>query len=266
MAKLDPDPGRILFAPLIWRLALRIEQAACDEVALSPAEAVLVLRSAQRLFKQDVHCASFDTWMEAEAAGAAVQRDELGRVKGSPAAPAEPAGVEDVLHAPRVATAVEVVRRLAQDGGPVIPLATMTAHATLSSRLGPDRGEHARQIMLGLARAYCEAGAGALLLLEEEPNPDFADLPQLSALLNLAEYYATPVLVLSLASVSPQGRAAVEKAGASLLAPGMTTDGIMPLPPGCSDGDAWLAMSHWELDPETDPNEVRSWQQRLAAA
>ena len=82
----------------------------------------------------------------------------------------------------------------------------------------------------------------------------------------MAEYYATPVLILSRASVSPQGRAAVEKAGASLLAPGTATDGITLLPPGPSESAGWLAMSHWELDPETDPNDVQAWRKRLAAA
>ena len=45
-------------------------------MSVSATEAVYVLRSAQRLFKQDIHCVSFDTWLEAEAGGMAVERDD----------------------------------------------------------------------------------------------------------------------------------------------------------------------------------------------
>jgi hypothetical protein len=266
MARLGPNPERVLFAPLIWRLALRIEQATWSEVATAPAEAVLVLRSAQRLFKQDIHCASFDTWMEAEAAGLAIARDDLGRPASRPPVPAELAAVEDVLKAAPIASAVEVVRRLAQDDGQVVPLATLTGSATLLARLGASRGDYVRQIMLGLARAYCEAGAAALLLLEEEPDRDGAEVSRLSALFNLAEYYATPVFILSRTPVSPQGIAALEKAGACVLAPQIASRGLIPLPPEISSASGWLAMSRWELDPDTDPNDVQAWRQRLLAA
>lgn len=264
MTRLGPHPERILFAPLIWRLALRIEQTTWSEVVTSPAEAVMVLRSAQRLFKQDVHCAWFDTWTEIEAAGVAVSRDDLGRVTVAPTATADPPSVEATLNTAPVTTAIEVVRRLAQDGGPIMPVATMTGAATLVARLGTHHGEWVQQLMLALARGYCEAGAGALLLLEEER--DLSALAKLSALFNLADYYATPVIVLARNGGASADIAAIERTGARLLAPGTASNGLLPLPPEAPAASGWLAMSRWELDPDTDPNAVHAWRQHLPAA
>jgi len=266
MAKLVPQPGRVLFAPLIWRLALKIEQLSWNDVAHSVPETIFMLRSAQRLFKQDVACASFDTWMEAEAAGAVVERDELGQVTNRLALPADLPSVDTLLGAEPVTHAVEVLRRLAQDAGDSIPLATMTAAATLLRRLGGGQLDYAQQVMLGLARAYCEAGAGALVLLDEEPSGDFAELSEFAALFNLAEYYATPIVILSREPVSAAGAAAAERAGALLLTHDASSAGVVALPPAGDVGTGWLAMSRWEVDPDTDPNAVQSWRQQTAAA
>jgi hypothetical protein len=266
MAKLVPQPGRILFAPLIWRLALKIEQVSWSEVARSASETIYVLRSAQRLFKQDISCASFDTWMEAEAAGVAVERDDLGRVINQPALPADLPPVETLLGADAILHTVDVLSRLARDGGDTIPVATMTAGATLLRRFGPGRLECAQQLMLGLARAYCEAGAGALVLLDEEPSGDFSELPEFAALFNLAEYYATPVVILSRRPVSAAGVAAAGQAGALLLTPDASSIDVVALPPASDSEAGWLAMSRWEVDADTDPNVVQGWRQQMAPA
>ena len=88
MAKLERSAGRTLFAPVTFRLALKLEQVVWTEFADSAAEAVFALRATQRLFKQDVIFAWFDTWLEAEAGGVAVERDALGRVVNEPQPPA----------------------------------------------------------------------------------------------------------------------------------------------------------------------------------
>jgi hypothetical protein len=269
----------MLFAPLIWRLAMKTEQVPWSDMAASATEAVYVLRSAQRLFKQDIHCVSFDTWMEAEAAGIKIKRDNLGMPVGRPAPIANLRPVEDVLSAQPITRTVEILRRLALEPGPgIVPVATMTAAATLHNRIGRDttslsaagdRLDYIRQIMLGLTRLYCEAGAGALLFLEEEASDDFAELTEFTALFNLAEYFATPVFLLSLQRINPDGLSIVSSLGAKYLTPDETTDGIVALPladGGAHAGNGWLAMSRWEIDPETDPNTLQDWRKNLSRA
>jgi hypothetical protein len=272
MAKLEPRSDRTIFAPLIWRLAMKIEQVPWSELVGSSTEAVYVLRSAQRLFRQDIHCVWFDTWLEAEAAGMRVERDELGAPIGMPAPIADWPSVDNVLSAEPVARAVEILRRLALDpGSDAVPVATMTAGATLQKRLGgtaapAERLDYIRQILLGLTRLYCEAGAGALLLLDEEPSEDAAALADYGSLFNLAEYFATPVFVLSRAQAQPEGIAAARSFGAKYLTPDQCSDGLIALPANGGDvetGEGWIAMSRWEVDPDTDPNVVQNWRQRL---
>lgn len=279
MLKLEPRPDRKLFAPLIWRLAMKIEQVAWSDVAASATEAVYVLRSAQRLFKQDIHCVSFDTWMEAEAAGVQIERDELGAPVARPAAAATLPAVKSILSAQPIVRTVETLRRLALEPGPgIVPVATMTAGATLQKRLAGDTApqsassdflDYIRQIMLGLTRLYCEAGAGALLLLDEEPSSDVAELNDYAALFNLAEYFATPVFLLSRRSIPPKGLSTANTLGAKYLTPDQAADGIAALPPSggmAGAGNVWLVMSRWEIDPETDPNVVQDWRQELVRA
>lgn len=273
MAKLEPRSDRMVFAPLIWRLAMKIEQVPWSEVAGSVTDAVYVLRSAQRLFKQDIHCVWFDTWLEAEAAGLQVERDELGVPVGTPAPIAVWPSVEMILAAEPVARAVEVLRRLALDPGPgIVPVATMTAGATLQKRLGGAPGsaaadslDYVRQILLGLTRLYCEAGAGAIVLLDEEPGDNSPELTEFGSLFNLAEYFATPVFVLSREQALPAAVAAANSLGAKYLTPDQSSDGIVALPPNgdSNAGGGWIAISRWEIDPETDPNTVQSWRQKL---
>jgi hypothetical protein len=168
---------------------------------------------------------------------------------------------------------------LALEPGPgIVPVATMTAAATLHNRIGRDttslsaagdRLDYIRQIMLGLTRLYCEAGAGALLFLEEEASDDFAELTEFTALFNLAEYFATPVFLLSLQRINPDGLSIVSSLGAKYLTPDETTDGIVALPladGGAHAGNGWLAMSRWEIDPETDPNTLQDWRKNLSRA
>jgi hypothetical protein len=274
MAKLEPQLGRTLFAPLIWRLAMKIEQVPWAEVSKSPAEAAYVLRSAQRLFKQDVHCISFDTWLEAEAAGVRVERDELGNPLGDPAPLSDPPAVDRVLAAESVARTVEVLRRLAAEAGDgVACVATMTAGATLQKRLGgeaqasADLVGYTREILVGLTRLYCEAGAGALLLLDEEPAEDGAGLDDYAALFNLAEYFATPVFILNRGSAQARASEAARSFGANYVAADAAPDGVVPLPFGAGSfepAEGWIAMSRWEVDPDIDPNVVQGWRQRLA--
>jgi hypothetical protein len=261
----------MLFAPLIWRLAMKIEQVSWSEMSVSAAESVHVLRSAQRLFKQDIHCVSFDTWLEAEAAGMAVKRNDLGMPVGEAASLADLPSVDAVLSAEPVVRTVEVLHRLAQEAGSTIPVATMTAGATLQRRFGGDSSaEHVafvREILLGLTRLYGEAGAGALILLDEEPAENAAPLSEYAALFNLAEYFAMPVFLLSRGTAAPETVRDASAFRANHLASGTASDGVAPLPENggrFDPGAGWIAMSSWEIDFNTDPNVIQGWRERLA--
>jgi hypothetical protein len=274
MARLEQRSDRMLFAPLIWRLAMKIEQVPWRDVAGSATETAYVLRAAQRLFRQDIHCVSFDTWLEAEAIGMRVERDRFGTPVGRPGRIASWPSVDRVLSANPIVRTVETLRRLALDPDGIVPVAAITAGTTLLKRLRApvtrDSVDYIGQILLGLTRLYCEAGAGALLLLDEEPGDDPAALAAYAALFNLAEYFATPVFLLSRMPVRPETAAAAQAAGARYLAPDRTPEGVLALP---ADGGevvteeepagGWIAMSAWEVDPETDPNVVQAWRQKL---
>jgi hypothetical protein len=275
MARLTQRSDRMLFAPLIWRLAMKIEQVPWREVSGSAAETVYVLRSAQRLFRQDIHCVSFDTWLEAEAIGMHIERDRFGAPVGTPGRVAGWPSVDRVLSANPVVRTVETLRRLALDSDGVVPVAAITAIATLQKRIyappTADSLDYIRQILLGLTRLYCNAGAGALLLLDEEPGDDPAALSDYAAVFNLAEYFATPVFLLSRAPVRPETAAAAQAAGVRYLMPGRVSEDVLALPADGGDvmsgtgsaGERWIAMSAWEVDPETDPNIVQAWRQQL---
>jgi hypothetical protein len=271
MAKLDPSAAGILFAPIVFRLAMKLEQVGFGEFAGDPTEAVYVLRSAQRLFKQDVVVAWFDTWVEAEAAGAEIERDELGQVLGSQP-PVTLPPVPDVLAARPIAQAVEIVRRLdVEIGSSQVPLAMLTAGATLCARLGddgPDMLDYARELSVGLARAYCEAGAGALLLVQEEPAPDLADLGEFASLFNVARYYGTPVILISRHPLSDQGVTVARSiAGGLYVTPTQAGATVLPLSDASvPNARARLALSRWEVDAETAPETVQAWRHALAPA
>jgi hypothetical protein len=278
MAKLDPsDPGPALFAPIVFRLAMKLEQVRFSEFAGDPTEAVYVLRAAQRLFRLDAVPAWFDTWLEAEAAGAVVERDDAGHVVGTARPPASLRPVSEALSAPPIAHAVEIVRRLSVEIGAQVPLAMLSAGATLCARLGSPV-DYARELSVGLARVYCEADAGALLLVQEEPSPDLDDLAAFGALFNLAAYYATPVVLVSRHPLSPQGLAVAERmfgglyvtptqAGAAVLPLSHREDPLPRLRGRDGEGaNARLALTRWEVDPGTAPETVHAWRGALAAA
>src|SRR4051794_29625225 len=148
--------GPPLFAPIVFRLAMRVEQVTWSEFAEDPTEAMYVLRAARKLFGQDLGVAWFDTWLEAEAAGIVVERDDLGRVVGEPRRPAVLATAAAVLEAAPVRQAIEIVRRFGIEQQAVAGM--LTGPATLRARFGgatSDPLAYAGEVAVTLARAYC---------------------------------------------------------------------------------------------------------------
>jgi hypothetical protein len=288
MAKLDQDTaaGRCLFAPLIFRAALKLEQVPWGEFASSASEAMYVLRAAQRLFKLDAVCTWFDTWLEAEAAGLAVERDDLGFCNTRPE-PVAPRPIDDILASPPVSLAIEILRRTQMEAGETrLALAALSTGGTLIDHLfgevagsrilsalasgtltkeDAERVDYVRQLKLAIARAFLDAGAAALLLLQEIDSPDLVELDEFASVFNLAAYYGTPPVLLARHPVSAAGQATLARFGINLyLTPQQAAPGIVPLPSGTEpkplrdDGD-WLALSRWEIDPDVAPETLQSW-------
>jgi Uroporphyrinogen decarboxylase (URO-D) len=292
MAKLDRDAaqGRVVFAPLIFRLALKLEQVPWTEFSSSASEAMYVLRSAQRVFKLDAVCTWFDTWLEAEAIGMTIARDDLGACIARPDAVALPP-VETVMASAPIARVIEIIRRMCAEAGEAgITLAALSAGATLIDHVAGaetrtrilaanDAGalagkdaellDYLRQLSLALARAYLEAGAGALLLLQEVDSPDLSEFDAFVSLLNLAAYYGTPVALLACHPLSAKGHATLDRVGIELYAtPNAASPGIAPLPrteevEPVQKNSEWLALSRWEVDPATAPETVQSWRRAV---
>lgn len=284
--------GQPIFAPIIFRLAMRLEQSEWSDIEESPSETVFVLRSAERLFKLDVICAAFDSWLEAEAAGAKLERDELGRVTSCGRRATDPPSVAEVMKSAPIERTVEILRRLSGDGAQgALPVVSLTMGATLFDRLSKsDDGAgrllsglrngglvksdadllgFTRELTISLAKSYLEAGAAGLLLLQDVDNPDLIDLSEFEALFNLATYYDVPMIVLSSTPLSSTGRAALDRIGTGLFAaPGETGSSIVPLgdvdenqisvPPS-----AWLAATPWEADPTMHPDTVHNWRRQV---
>jgi hypothetical protein len=264
-----------VFAPCLFRLALRLEQLTWTEVAESPGEAVFALRSLQRLFGLDAIFAGFDPWLEAEAAGAAIQRDELGRVTATPARSSELPPVEHVLAAHPLVHAVEVVRRLAaESASEFLTFGALCAGATLVDHLNgtgveqtpPPVLENARQLSTGLARAYCEAGADALVLIEDVESADASDLELFAPVVNLANYYGVPIVLFARHEFSAAGLATLKKLGISLyITPTQRGESVRRLPPEGARAVHGLALSAWEIEPDTDPDTIHAWRRELEA-
>jgi hypothetical protein len=238
--------GRDLFLPLTFRLAQRLEQVAPEEFAGDPALAAFVLRSAQKLFGADGTVNWFDPALESASAGS------------------DPASPEALLKRPPLNAALELARRLAGDAGnDELVLGYLTGPATLSRRLA---FEHASQIPLAMAKAYCEANVSGLLLAEEAPlGPEtVVHCETLAPLFNLAAYYGIPVLLLPRHRPDPAVVERMHAMGARIAGPGPGEIVTLPIGEraraecvaGWERGSGRLVLSAWDIPPETAPEDV----------
>lgn len=282
-----------LFAPLVFRLALRLEQIQWSELQQSASEIVFVTRSAQKLFKLDAVCPNFDTWLELEAAGVAVPRDDLGVVGENPGFPQSLPAPNAYAKTDVIGHATEVIRRLADDWpSAALPLAAVTFGSTLMKRLyGSLRAdaildsmragtvdredneaiEYIREATLEIATAYLEAGAAGLLLLHEDNAPNLVELPAFAALFNLATYYDVPAIVMCRKPVSAEGLVTLGHVAPDFyLTPSEQSSNVTALPGTPTDtslnGSGWLGLSRWETDTSTDPDLIHNLRRTLIDA
>jgi Uroporphyrinogen decarboxylase (URO-D) len=284
--------GHTLFLPIGFRFLLKLEQVEWDEFCRDPALATFTLRAAQRLFNADGLINWFDDWLEAEGAGASVKRSALGVPAGKAAPLRDLPDPQTFATSAAVARAIEIAGRLGKEtGGETVALAYLTGPRTLFERLfgaaaarrmakalkqGKPRGadmealEAAAELSLTLAKAYCEAGCGALVLAEDENPGDLECLSAFSALLNLAEYYNVPILLLSRHPLGQAARAAARAAGLQFIASPAGGEGLQTIPleilmENADHAVAWakalpaayrLVVTEWEIPPAAIPEAV----------
>jgi hypothetical protein len=222
---LDGRRGPV-FIPIVYRLAAALEGITEDELGADAASAVYALSSAQQLFGLRAVVSHFQLGVEAQDGGA-----EVG---------------------------LETTRRLVAQLGEAVPvLGVISGPRALA---GLDRLE---QLYSDVARAYCEAGAQGLLVAEgrDESAHEAEHDRSLSQLINVASFFAVPVLMLD------PSTAVHELSGALVLAD--EGHGLAPAaldtPPAQWLQDGAVTLTDGELAPETEPEVLHSWCEAFAA-
>ena len=144
-----------LVCPLILAQAAEIEARPAQRFLTDPTKLANGLRALQGAFGTDVIVTAAADDLAACAAGL---------------------GNEPVTGHPRVAAAVEATRRLAATAEDAALAAALCGPASLAAQLGrspadPDAMEQCGGVLLALAKAFLEAGAHLLLVVEAGPLP-----------------------------------------------------------------------------------------------
>lgn len=294
---------RHAFLPLVFRLSLALEQAEWSEFSEDSALAAFVLRNGYRIIKADGGVTWFDTHLEAEAAGAKVVRDALGRLTDEPTLPANP-DPETFAKSALIGVVTDVTRRIVQESAKhTAILGYLTGRRTLLRMLfgaadrdrivnavvanrieGKDRDalQTAAQISVRLAKLHGEAGAGGLLIAEEDEITDFACVGPFEEVVNVARYYNLPLVLLCRHPVSAGLRPAICRGGANyLIAPGSEPGGLLTGIPhelfSQADGSStqWIRQqlektsghrvftSTWEIAPDVPPEALTRMRNEL---
>jgi uroporphyrinogen-III decarboxylase len=303
-ARLDALRGRLgrdLFVPVTFRFALKLEQTTWSEAAGDPGLASFALRSAQRLFKADGLVNWFDDWLEAEGAGVRVERDKASGSASNPVRPGSPADAKTFRASRTIKAVIDLTRRLcAEVGNDAVLLGYLTGGATLLSRLyGEDRRaaimdefasgkvpeptrkavDAAAQLGVALANAYCEAGAGALVLAEHDRVADATYLRGFEAIFNVARYLDVPILMLCKHVPAAPFVAAAKQAGVAHVASRAADDDkIVAVPAGSASeiagfAERWargivgrrLVLTEWDAPADTAPEHLMALQKKIAA-
>jgi hypothetical protein len=284
-ARLAERGGRA-FVPLVYRLAARLEQLSWEELAGDAAYLTFALRSAHELIGTDAVISHFDLALEAEACGARVERDEQGEVCAL-APPGELVATVEVLQRGRLPVVLEATYRLCTELEGRLPvLGVLTGPATLAHQLGDAPLDRAAELSVAVARAYCEAGAGGLLVVDDQHDPP--DLPAaegdggapelraigraLLPLFNVARFFQVPTVYLRRGGADPS---AARAAGFDLVAADGGAGTLAPLPPDWpaippADLAAWAVERHaegittpWEVPPDVPVEHLRELAERL---
>jgi hypothetical protein len=202
-------PSKPIFAPIIFTLSAKMENMPIRIFLSNPTKIVSAIRELQKFLRNDGVVAYFDTTLEAEACGCALDWEYMSPKVVSHLPKDERSFAEisrkKILDKGRMPVAIEVVKRLRAliRGGEVI-IGSITGPLTLPFKLWGDVGgsdlysemlEAAGSIVLQSTRAFCEAGVNILLIVEESMPELNYELFQdklhgiLSTLCNVAKYY-----------------------------------------------------------------------------
>jgi hypothetical protein len=229
-------PDRPLFLPIVFSLGARVENVPLREFLYNPTKICSALRQIRGYLPADGVACYFDSTLEAEALGAALEwngdlqaPEVLWPQPGGPAPRSLPP-VEQVVQKGRIPVACEVIRRLksmvTQD---CLLMAGVTGAFTLGSglavgdeqsgpygiELAPPVLEFAASLITEIVTRYVEAGADVIFIVEKGFPPISAErCEQWASLLapafNIARFYeALPVLLLTDASSVAASREAL---------------------------------------------------------
>jgi len=218
-------PPRPLFLPIVFRHAARLENVPLRSFLTNPTKISNSLRQVRTRLRSDGVTCYFDPFLESEALGAQVEwpTDDRPPSLWWPEGPATDRSFETTPTAPpekggRVPVAVEVIRRLktmlraggllvAVVTGPLTEAASLAQLDTLLDRpqLPESSLDRATTAITGIATAFLEAGASAILIHEdflptmsEEGFTDWRS--RLRPIVNIVRFYrALPILVLGCA-------------------------------------------------------------------
>ena len=207
-ARLLARHGRVspaLVCPLVLAQAAEIEALPVPGFLTDATKLANGLRALRGAFGNDVIVTAAADDLAAIAAGA-----------GGAGAPAQQAVQRAVQH-PRVAAAVEATRRLAVTADDAALAVALCGPAQLAAQLRQSPADHAAletcgAVLLTLAKAFLEAGANLLLLVEAEPLPAASAGGWRSAaspLVNVARFHQAAAAVVLAdpadAAVAPRG-------------------------------------------------------------
>ena len=199
-----------LVCPLVLTQAAEIEALPVQRFLTDATKLANGLRALHTAFGNDVIVTAAADDLAAAAAG-----DLAAAAAGDLAAAAAGAG-SPAAH-PRVAAAVEATRRLAVTADDAALAVALCGPAGLAAQLGQSPADHTvletcSAVLLALAKAFLEAGANLLLLVEAEPLPAASAGGWRSAvtpLVNVARFHQAAAAVVLAdpagAAIAPRG-------------------------------------------------------------
>jgi hypothetical protein len=201
------------FLPLAHRFAAALEQLPADEAEHDAAAAVHAITSAVRQFEWSLTVTHWDLGVEAEALGAELSRDASG-TSVTARRPGSATKAASVTTAAAIAHRIAVTRGIRGALGPRMGLAAMLTGPRTLSGLLEDGGARLDALYGPLIRAYVEAGADRLLIVESGVESGVENRPAarpagapgdhgraLRSLASTARYFRAPTMVLDLAGV-----------------------------------------------------------------
>ena len=243
-------PHPPLFAPLLYGVSAQIEALPPAEVTADPTRLGKCLTELRRVTGTAPLVVAAPTAMEAEALGAAVDRETW------PPKVTSPAGDGVIQHgefdeawavSEALAASLETCKRLSatQQGEPVLLAALTGPHSLLVELLGAGASsaaayEFAGRALSALARQFAQSGASAILLCERALPTDTASWSAaLNTIANIARFHRIPAL-LAFDGVTPS-----EWPGATIACPGAEQETSIEKPHGMTvsaDPSSWADL------------------------